>query len=412
MRDRHKEDLMRLQRRDERRLRRVEDDDDEDLRIVVRGRAEEEEEYSPEPESSPPKKRRLDDDDAELLEMRRKALESLMKRTDEQLLRRESHDRKIVEAGSDESDSDSDTDSSVSDPVETSQDNEPTFIVTMDGIDDNYFRGAAKQPVPEEKPRQKQVNQKPLELKSLSRRKTESLAESLASSDAELELHADIDFDSNFDEVPREKPRKKVHKVEVEMAEKPTMKVAAMKRSPILPPSSGDNSQPVAAVKPIQASSKSSKSGSAAKLAASYAAKLSEIKARNAKKAAKKTSVDESVEEKPQEEPKDEVKEAPVKKAPTTKVTKVAKVAPPPATIKSAPAVIENKSVSAAKRKPITAPSPERSSVTGVSKLNYNTAASSTFPSSQYKWRAPRPAPSTFTSNSQYKWKAGNKIVY
>ena len=60
--------------------------DDEELRVIVRREEEEMEDVTPEP--SLPKKRRLEDDDAELLEIRRKALESLMKRTDKELLKK------------------------------------------------------------------------------------------------------------------------------------------------------------------------------------------------------------------------------------------------------------------------------------------------------------------------------------
>ena len=54
---------------------------------------------------------------------------------------------------------------------------EPTFIMTRDGINDNYFKGAAKAKTKEEKP----------QLNSLARRKAQSLVcGSIASSDAEL----------------------------------------------------------------------------------------------------------------------------------------------------------------------------------------------------------------------------------
>ena len=64
-----------MRKREERLRARAEE---EDLRIVVK--------RDDTPEVTPPKKRKLEDDDAELLEMRRKALESLMKRTDSELV--------------------------------------------------------------------------------------------------------------------------------------------------------------------------------------------------------------------------------------------------------------------------------------------------------------------------------------
>merc|ERR1740123_976605 len=221
--------------------------------------------------------------------MRRKALESLMKRTDKELLKKEqtaqqpTKERRIVE---NESDSDSDiseeSDTSLSDAEV--KEPEPTFIVTMDGIDDNYFKGAAPAKKKEEKPR----------LKSLARRKAESfVSDSKASSDAELELHADVSFDEPTQKsvkvkekkAKKQKKEKRVEKKE-DVHEKPTMKVAARKRSPILAPANGEAAMPVADEKPVQeAPAKSSnKGGNAAKLAASYAAKLAKIKAAKAAK--------------------------------------------------------------------------------------------------------------------------------
>merc|ERR1712106_416976 len=141
------------------------DQREEELRIIVRRDESIERNISPE---TPPRKRKLEDDDAELLEMRRKALESLMKRTDRELVRSRSSsgDRKIIiplgEASSEESvDSDSsdseESDISLSDVEELqgkvkegkdkSSKPEPTFIVTMDGIDDKYFKKAAAGPL-------------------------------------------------------------------------------------------------------------------------------------------------------------------------------------------------------------------------------------------------------------------------
>ena len=450
MRDRHKEDQVRIKRR-ERRLeedemrivssRRLEEDE-EDLRVIVR-RDEGMDDITP--ESSPPKKRKLEDDDAELLEMRRKALESLMKRTDKELLKTQRSDpglgdRKIIENSeeSDSGDSD-DSDTSLSEP-DTGKEAEPTFIVTMDGIDDNYFKGGPK-------PSSKVEDKPKTKPKSLSRRKAESLADSKASSDAELELHADV----SFDDIPKEKnesvkAKPKKQKIKDEVQEKPTMKVAARKRSPILPPpaTNGDSAQPVAAVKPLQpaaanaAKKAPAKSVSAAKLAASYAAKLSEIKA--AKAAKVKSS-----------SPAPDVKEttnkltdgkADVKVAEPAVTVKKVPVKPKPAPISvTAPKVPENKPVAAvAKRKPITAPSPERSSsMTGVSKLSYPPTAAKPAGAGAvckfwlsgsctrgdtciYTHPDPTPPParsSTYAGGggaasnaSKYKWKAGHRIEY
>merc|ERR1712042_291538 len=68
---------------------------EEEMRIIIRRDESASRELSP---ITPPKKRKLEDDDAELLEMRRKALESLMKRTDRELGKRRgsSKDRKIL----------------------------------------------------------------------------------------------------------------------------------------------------------------------------------------------------------------------------------------------------------------------------------------------------------------------------
>ena len=306
------------------------------------------------PDVSPPKKRRLEDDDAELLEMRRKALESLMKRTDKELVRTrvDSGDRKIVGDISSDSQSDSDSDVSLSE-ADTSKEAEPTFIVTMDGIGDDYFKSNG-----ESKPK----------VKPVINRKPERVGGSTASSDGELELHADVDFD--------EAENKKSVKTKLrEPTEKPTMKVAARKRSPILPPAESSK-QPVAAVKPLQApaSTSQSKAGSATKLAASYAAKLSEIKANKAKLKVER--------------------EVAVARGPLTKTISVEKSKPSECSAivkpKPTPVRIETKVPTAAKPKrvPIKAPSPERSSPSGVSKLSYGSTTSSKYKWSKYKWTA------------------------
>lgn len=380
---------------------------EEEVRLRHRRQAEQAEPSSARmrsPEISPPKKRKLEDDDAELLEMRRKALESLMKRTDKELVRTrvDSGDRKIVEDISSDS-SDSDSDLSLSE-LDTSKEPEPepTFIVTMDGIDEDYFNGDMKR-----KPRPQDVI----------KRKAEKIAESAASSDAELELHADVNFDSAGDnkKTVRNKPR--------EPAGKPTMKVAARKRSPILPPTSAEPKQPVAAVKPLPKNQ--TKSVNAAKLAASYAAKLSEIKANKAK--LKVSSEPNKTLEKNTSTEKDiSVVANPAAKAPLRKTISLDKTKPsaPMEKLKPAAAAPVKTVPAKPKRVPIKAPSPERSSPSGVSKLSYGnsvpTGTSSTIckfwpnctrkPGTCIFKHPPTPTPTTtaFAGNSnKYKWKAG-----
>ena len=360
----------------------------EEARIRHRRAREEAGEREKPQEVSPPKKKRLEDDDAELLEMRRKALESLMKRTDKELLktRVDPGDRKMVEDISSESDSDSDSDISLSEP-DTSKEAEPTFIVTMDGIDEEYFKSNGESRA---------------KAKSVIKRKAERIVGSVASSDGELELHADVNFDDgDTKKVGQTKSR--------DPPEKPTMKVAARKRSPILPPTESSKPTVVAAVKPLQKNQ--SKSVNAAKLAASYAAKLSEIKANKAKLKVEK-----------------EAESVPVVKAPLKKTVSVDKSKPSSVTaavVKPKPAVTktETKIVTAAKPKrvPIKAPSPERSTPSGVSKLSYGSSSSSSSTPVCKFWpqcarvdtctfRHPAPAPTKtgFSGNSnKYKWKAG-----
>merc|ERR1712142_365276 len=283
-----------LKKRDERRGQGQGTEREEELRIIVRRDESIERNISPE---SPPRKRKLEDDDAELLEMRRKALESLMKRTDRELGKRRgsSKDRKILiplgdvstEDESDETDTSESEESDISlsdvEGVEEQKEEknnsskaEPTFIVTMDGIDDKYFE---KSNIVEKEA----VVSTPIERKS-----TE--ANSKCSSDAELELHPN----EEFDEIPKKKvysppsgtklAQKSDNKTLVShngTSVKPTMKVAARKRSPILPPADNLQKQPVATIKPIQVAKSSGKTGgsNASKLAATYAAKLSAIKA-------------------------------------------------------------------------------------------------------------------------------------
>ena len=395
--------------------------DDEELRVIVRREEDEMEDVTPEP--SPPKKRRLEDDDAELLEMRRK--ESLMKRTDKELLKKKEANqqpagRKIVNNESDiESNLQDDSETSLSDAETGTKEPEPTFIVTMDGIDDYDFKGGAKEPIKTKKEDKSQI-------KSLARRKAESLAsESKASSDAELELHADVSFDDAPVEKTSKRKEMKVKKQKVEKNEvkkeevqvKPTMKVAARKRSPILPPTNGGVSQPVAAVKPIQAATvKSGKGGGAAKLAASYAAKLSEIKAAKAAKQKKGEIVKEITDIK---EESDKVEAASAKKVtPVTAPAKASMSKPKPAAVPASAATApKNKSVPGVQRKPITAPSPDRSSAVSApapSKLSYGDTATSFTGANKYKWKAAGGLRNTSSNGapSKYSWKAANKIEY
>lgn len=259
--------------------------EEEDLRIIVR--------RDVTPEAETPPKRRLEDEDAELLEMRRKALESLMKRTDRDIRRSSSRDGRSGSSSSD-SESSGESEASLADNVPRAEKEvkkpEPTFIVTMDGIEDigKYFKKSST--VSEDDSRSKQ----PPATRS-QEIKEDAAVESKASSDAELELHADEDFDeepsvkTDKKSVKTKAPKKMSSKTN-ESSEKPTMKVAARKRSPVLAPIttvvSTVTSQPptmkVAAVKPEfsskpETTSKGKKS--AAKLAAAYAAKLTAIKA-------------------------------------------------------------------------------------------------------------------------------------
>lgn len=101
-------------------------------------------------------------------------------------------------------------------------------------------------------------------------------ARSMKSSDGELELHPHEEF-----ETPN--PKKLVHKVTTAGQEstRPTMKVAARKRSPILATANG--TKKVAGVKPVVSTAAPAK-----QLAGSYAARLTAIKAAKAAEAASK----------------------------------------------------------------------------------------------------------------------------
>lgn len=288
---------------------------EEDMRIIVRR------ELTPEP--SPPKKLRLEDEDAELLEMRRKALESLMKRTDKEI---EMSPRKRVEESSESSSSESEdsTDDSELSEAEMTERPEPTFVVTLDGLDNKFFKSKQKGAL--ELAREKLVQEKQ-EVKSKKAiqsprvKKTDKKLEKLKkmpgsklSSDGELELHPSEQFDDS--PIP-----KKVVNTVGSQESRPTMKVAAMKRSPILghgraaegskkvaevkpvvstakpvaaaakpvaaaaKPVTAAAKPATAAVKPVTAAAKPS-TVPAAKLAGSYAEKLAAIRAAKAKKAA------------------------------------------------------------------------------------------------------------------------------
>merc|ERR1712098_269043 len=136
------------------------------------------------------------------------------------------------------------------------------------------------------------------------------------------------------------------------------MKVAARKRSPILAPSNGETQQPVAAVKPLQADNKlvankpAAKPGSAAKLAASYAAKLTQIKAAKAKATKKKPAAEASEANVVSEEKTDtnsnatEAVKVADKKSPVT--------APEKGSVKKTPVTAPEKET--VKKTPVTAP--------------------------------------------------------
>merc|ERR1719242_420430 len=248
----------------------------EEMRIIVRR------ELTPET-VTPPKKVKLEDEDAELLEMRRKALESLMKRTDRELvgrsprLREDSSESSSSE--SDDSTEESDVESNVKEETGGGKP-EPTFVVTLDGLDKKYFKGQSKGAL--ELAREKleepdvKANSKGKTKVAEKMTRTEKMKRdpgSKKSSDGELELHPH----EEFDETPSAK--KVVHKVTGDTT-RPTMKVAARKRSPILAAANG--TKKVAEVKPSVVST----AAPAKQLAGSYAARLTAIKAAKAAEAA------------------------------------------------------------------------------------------------------------------------------
>merc|ERR1719509_693217 len=234
-----------------------------DTRIIVRR------ELTPE-EPSPPKKVRLEEEDAELLEMRRKALESLMKRTDKELVRRED--------SSDSSSSESEESSEESEVEEeqgAADKPEPTFVVTLDGLDNKFFnskqKGALEAAREKAAPKVEPRTKKPTRVEK--GRGEGRAGGSKASSDGELELHAEEEFE---EAAPAKKSTKE--------SERPMMAVAARKRSPIL--LTDKAAKQVAEVRPVVAAAAQP---SAAKLAGSYAARLTAIKAAKAAQTQKST---------------------------------------------------------------------------------------------------------------------------
>jgi len=255
----------------------------EEMRIIVRR------ELTPET-VTPPKKVKLEEEDAELLEMRRKALESLMKRTDRELVGRRSSPRLMDESSesssseSEDSTEESEEESNLKEEGEGGKP-EPTFVVTLDGLDKKYFKSQGKGALelarekmePTALKAEPRVKSKPSEKTSRVDKVKKESAGSKMSSDGELELHPH----EEFDEAPNAK--KVVHKVTTAGQEsaRPTMKVAARKRSPILAAANG--TKKVAEVKPVVSTAAPAK-----QLAGSYAARLTAIKAAKAAEAASK----------------------------------------------------------------------------------------------------------------------------
>merc|ERR550517_344456 len=254
-----------------------------EMRIIVRR------ELTPET-VTPPKKVKLEEEDAELLEMRRKALESLMKRTDRELVGRRSSPRLMDESSesssseSEDSTEESEEESNLKEEGEGEKP-EPTFVVTLDGLDKKYFKSQGKGALelarekmePTALKAEPRVKSKPSEKTSRVDKVKKESAGSKMSSDGELELHPH----EEFDEAPNAK--EVVHKVTTAGQEsaRPTMKVAARKRSPILATANG--TKKVAEVKPVVSTAAPAK-----QLAGSYAARLTAIKAAKAAEAASK----------------------------------------------------------------------------------------------------------------------------
>jgi len=275
---------VRMERRDGIKEERVKEEPEE-MRIIVRR------ELTPET-VTPPKKVKLEEEDAELLEMRRKALESLMKRTDRELVGRRSSPR-LRDESSESSSSESEDSTEESEEDNTKEEGEggktePTFVVTLDGLDKKYFKSQGKGAL--ELAREKMeptALQAELKMKTKPNEKTSRVEKvkkesvSKMSSDGELELHPH----EEFDEAPNTK--KVVHKVTAVGHEstRPTMKVAARKRSPILATANG--TKKVAEVKPVVSTVAAAP---AKQLAGSYAARLTAIKAAKAAEASKQAA--------------------------------------------------------------------------------------------------------------------------
>ena len=143
---------------------------------------------------------------------------------------------------------------------------EPSFIMTMDGINDNYFKDAAKAKTNEEKP---QLN-------------------SLAGGRLRVLLVASLRAEpiQKTVKIKEKKAKKEERGKKANVHEKPTMNV-------ISNPSANqrnreESSQPVAAVKPIQEQPVKSKEGMSPSLL--HPDKLSEIKAAKAAKLKEETS--------------------------------------------------------------------------------------------------------------------------
>merc|ERR1719370_429998 len=183
------------------------------MRIIVRR------ELTPET-VTPPKKVKLEEEDAELLEMRRKALESLMKRTDRELVGRRSSPRLRDESSesssseSEDSTEESEEESNLKEEGEGGKP-EPTLVVTLDGLDKKYFKSQGKGALelarekmePTALKAEPRVKSKPSEKSSRVDKVKKESAGSKMSSDGELELHPH----EEFDEAPNAK--KVVHKV-------------------------------------------------------------------------------------------------------------------------------------------------------------------------------------------------------
>lgn len=255
-----------LARREEKRTKH----DSGDMRIIVRRELTPESEPEPEPEPEPElelesviplkKLKKLDVEDAELLDMRRKALESLMKRTDEDILPKRSNSmerriklRRVQDITDSSSESDDTTESEVSEqePYRRKKTKtEPTFVVTLDGLENKYFKSKKKGALELARER---IVEKPQPVINKVRKespvKVEEVPESKYSSEDELELHPNEDFDDVTT------PKKVVQQTSQDTSDRPVLKVAGRKRSPILASESykSSGSKKVAEVRPVVA---------------------------------------------------------------------------------------------------------------------------------------------------------------